>query len=240
MLRFLRIERPTMVILRPHSIATSAACCMRWMFDAKEATRMRPVRSGKSVRNVSPTSRSEPVVPGRSAFVESPRKRSTPRFPISASLPTSVLRPSTGVWSSFQSPVWTTRPASVSMTSATESGIECATRTSSTRNGPSSSGSSSGDASISSAAWPSPCSSSFDLTSAERQPCRDDGVDVHLPHEVREPADVVLVAVREHDGAHTLAVEVARRPAGEGRRRGARRAGRRARRRRRGPRPPVS
>ena len=54
MLRFLRIERPTMVMLRPHSIATSAACCMRWMFDANEATRIRPVRSGKSVRNVSP------------------------------------------------------------------------------------------------------------------------------------------------------------------------------------------
>ena len=165
MFRFLRIERPTTTTLRSHSIATSAACCMRWMFEANDATRMRPLRSGKSVRNASPTSRSEPVFPGRSAFVESPSRRSTPRLPISASFPTSVLRPSTGVWSSFQSPVCTTRPAAVSMTSATESGMECATRTSSIRNGPSSRGSSPGSASMSSAAWPSPCSSSFDFTS---------------------------------------------------------------------------
>ncbi len=164
MLRFLRMERPMTVTLRPHSTATSAACCMRWMFDAKDATRIRPVRSGKSVRNASPTSRSEPVFPGRSAFVESPSMRSTPRLPISASLPTSVLRPSTGVWSSFQSPVCTTRPAAVSITSATESGIECATRIISTVNGPSSSGASPGSASTSSAACATPCSSSFDLT----------------------------------------------------------------------------
>ena len=42
-----------------------------------------------------------PVTPGRSAFVESPRRRSTPRLPSSASRPTSVRRPSTGVWSNF-------------------------------------------------------------------------------------------------------------------------------------------
>ena len=64
MFRFLRMERPITVTLRPHSIATSAACCMRWMFDANDATRIFPVRSGKSVRNASPTSRSEPVEPG--------------------------------------------------------------------------------------------------------------------------------------------------------------------------------
>ena len=110
MLRFFRIERPTTTTLRPHSTATSAACCMRWMFDAKDATRIFPWRSGKIERNASPTSRSEPVLPGRSAFVESPRRRSTPRLPISASVPTSVFSPSTGVWSSFQSPVCTTRP----------------------------------------------------------------------------------------------------------------------------------
>ena len=166
MLRFLRIERPTTTTFRPHSTATSAACCMRWMFEANDATRIFPVRSGKIERNASPTSRSEPVFPGRSAFVESPRSRSTPRFPISASVPTSVFSPSTGVWSSFQSPVWTTRPAAVSITSAAESGIECATRTSSTRNGPSSSGASPGSAATSSDFWPSPCSSSFDFTSA--------------------------------------------------------------------------
>ncbi len=166
MFRFFRIERPTTTTFRPHSTATSAACCMRWMLEANEATRIFPRRSGKIERNASPTRRSEPVLPGRSAFVESPSRRSTPRFPIAASAPTSVLRPSTGVWSSFQSPVWTTRPAGVSTTSAVESGIECATRTSSTRNGPSSSGGSPGSAATSSAFCPSPCSSSFDFTSA--------------------------------------------------------------------------
>ena len=50
----------------------------------------------------------EPVTPGRSAFVESPSMRSMPCVPSSASRPTSVRRPSTGVWSSFQSPVWRT------------------------------------------------------------------------------------------------------------------------------------
>ncbi len=49
-------------------------------------------------------------------------------LPISASRPTSVRRPSTGVWSSFQSPVWSTRPAGVSRTMDTASGTECATR----------------------------------------------------------------------------------------------------------------
>ena len=53
-----------------------------------------------------------------------------------------------------------------SITRAAESGIECATRTSSTRNGPSSSGSSPGEAAISSDFCASPCSSSFDFTSA--------------------------------------------------------------------------
>ncbi len=101
MFRFLRIERPMTHTLRPVSTATSTACCMRWTFEAKLATRMRPSRTGMIWRNASPTSRSEPVTPGRSAFVESPSMRSTPRFPISASFPTSVRRPSTGVWSSL-------------------------------------------------------------------------------------------------------------------------------------------
>ena len=64
MFMFFRIERPTTATLRPFAIATSAACCIRWMFDAKDATRIRPVRSGISWRNASPTSRSEPVMPG--------------------------------------------------------------------------------------------------------------------------------------------------------------------------------
>ena len=149
------------------------------------------------------------MLPGRSAFVESPSRRSTPRFPIAARAPTSVLRPSTGVWSSFQSPVWTTRPADVSTTSAVESGIECATRTSSMRNGPSSSGGSPGSAATSSAFCPSPCSSSFDFTSARVSGVATTAVHVDLAQEVRQAADVVLVAVRQHDGPDAAPDEVA-------------------------------
>ena len=72
MFMFLRAERPTTATLRPFAIATSAACCMRWMFEANEATMIFPLRSGMSCLNASPTRRSEPVIPGRSAFVESP------------------------------------------------------------------------------------------------------------------------------------------------------------------------
>ena len=119
------------------------------------------------------------------------------------------MSPSTGVWSSFQSPVWTTRPASVSITSAAESGIECATRTSSTRNGPSTSGASPGSAATSSDFCPEPVLVQLRLHQRERQRCRDDGVDVDLAQEVGQPADVVLVAVREDDRANAPPFEVA-------------------------------
>ena len=99
MFTFLRIERPTTQTLRPVCTATSIACCTRWTFEANEAIRMRPSRAGMIVRNASPTVFSDGVKPGRSAFVESPSSRSTPRLPISARRPTSVLSPSTGVWS---------------------------------------------------------------------------------------------------------------------------------------------
>ncbi len=101
MFPFFRIERPTNAILRPQSSATSAACCIRCTFEANDETRIRPSRPGKIWRNASPTTRSDFVMPGRSAFVESPSRRSTPRLPTSASLPTSVRCPSTGVWSSL-------------------------------------------------------------------------------------------------------------------------------------------
>ena len=134
------------------------------MFDAKLDTSTRPCLVGMIWRNASPTTFSERVKPGRSAFVESPQSRSTPRLPSSASFPTSVRSPSTGVWSSFQSAVWKTRPADVSIAIPTVSGTECAMRTNSSRNGPSWSGGPSGSISRSSDARSRPCSSSFDLT----------------------------------------------------------------------------
>ena len=61
MLRFLRIERPTMATFTSTWIATSIACCIRWAFEANRAARISPCAAGISVRNASPTSRSEPV-----------------------------------------------------------------------------------------------------------------------------------------------------------------------------------
>ncbi len=101
MFEFLRIERPTNATFRPQAMPASTACCMRCTFDANEETRILPSRLGKIWRKASPTTRSDCVTPARSAFVESPSRRSTPRLPISASLPTSVRWPSTGVWSSL-------------------------------------------------------------------------------------------------------------------------------------------
>ena len=198
MLRFFRIERPTTTTFRPHSTATSAACCMRWMFEANEATRIFPCAEREDRAECLADEPLGAGVPGRSAFVESPSRRSTPRFPIAARAPTSVCRPSTGVWSSFQSPVWTTRPAGRlddergrvgdrvrdadeldAERAELERGISRLRRDELRLR-------------------PSPCSSSFDLTSA-----RVSGVattqHVDLAQEVRQAADVILVAVREHD-----------------------------------------
>ena len=47
------------------------------------------------------------------------------------------------------------------------------------------------------------------LDEREGQPSRDDGVHLDLAQEVREPSDVVLVAVREDDRADAAALEVA-------------------------------
>ena len=201
MLRFLRIERPTIATFRRTWTATSIACCIRWTFDANETTRMRPLRSGISVRNASPTSRSEPVMPGRSAFVESPSSRSTPWLPSSANRPTSVLRPSTGVWSSFQSPVCTTRPGGCLEhdRDAVRDRVRDADEVERERADLDLLLPVSASCSRSSAARP--CSSSFDLISPSVSFVADHHVAVDLAQQVRQPADVILVAVREDDRA---------------------------------------
>jgi hypothetical protein len=47
------------------------------------------------------------------------------------------------------------------------------------------------------------------LDEPERQSRRPDLPDTHLAHQERQRADMILVRVREHDGAHVLVVEVA-------------------------------
>ena len=90
-----------------------------------------------------------------------------------------------------------------------------------------------GSTSRSVVALASPCSSSFDLTrpSVSFVPITSSQSD--LAQEVRQPADVILVRVREHDRVDAPALGGTRCRAGRGRRRGARRAGTRAPRRRR-------
>ena len=209
MFRFLRIERPTTTTLRPTSTATSIACCIRWMFEAKLEMRIRPCRTGMIWRNASPTTRSERVKPGRSAFVESPRSRSTPRLPSSASLPTSVRSPSTGVWSSFQSPVWKTRPAAVSMRDADRVGHRVRHADELEPERAELDRARSGSTSRSSAARSRPCSSSFDLTSPSVSRVAQHLAHADLAQQVRQRADVILVRVREHDRANLAVAEVA-------------------------------
>ena len=137
------------------------------------------------------------VKPGRSAFVESPSRRSTPRLPSSARRPTSVRRPSTGVWSSFQSPVWKTRPAEVSRQMPTASGTECDMRTNSSAERPEL------DAAAVRADLPQLAALQqavlveLRLDEAERQPGREDLSHANLAQEVGQRADVILVRVRE-------------------------------------------
>ena len=82
------------------------------------------------------TSASDGERPSRTALVESPTSASTPSSPTARNLASSVGGPSTGVGSIFQSPVCSTVPMGVRMISAWDSGIECATATYSTSNGP--------------------------------------------------------------------------------------------------------
>ena len=79
---------------------------------------------------------SEVVKPGTSALVESVRNRSTPSSPRRANSLRSVIRPSSGSWSILKSPVCSTTPAPVRITTASASGIEWLTATNSSTNGP--------------------------------------------------------------------------------------------------------
>ena len=97
-----------------------------------EAKLVRTTRWGWSAINLvrlSRTSASEPEVPGDSTLVLSHRMASTPSLPNVSSASTSVRAPTRGAGSSFQSPVCSRRPNSVSSTNALASGIECVTWT---------------------------------------------------------------------------------------------------------------
>ncbi len=77
------------------------------------------------------------VKPGTSALVESVRNRSTPSSPSRAKARRSVIRASSGSWSILKSPVCSTRPAPVRITTASASGMEWLTATNSRSKAPS-------------------------------------------------------------------------------------------------------
>jgi len=151
-------------------------------------------------RNASPTSRSEPVKPRRSAFVESASSRSTPGCRSrracrhrSGSVHRRVIELPVA---RMEDP-----PASVSITRPTLSGTECAMRTNSTADGPSSIGGPSGSISRNSAARRSPCSSSFDLTSPSVRRVAQTSAPP-LAEQIGQRTDVVLVRVGQYNGPH--------------------------------------
>ena len=191
------IERPTKATLRPCAWAASRTCWMRctWLAKLETMTRRGAVRKTCSIAGV--RSRSEVVKPGTSALVESVRNRSTPSSPSRAKARRSVIRSSSGNWSILKSPVCSTRPAAVRIATARPSGIEWLTATNSQSNGPKLRRSPS--AHLAPCAGLIPCSLSLASRNASVSLRADDRDVGPLAQQVRHAADVVLVAVGEHD-----------------------------------------
>ena len=145
-LRFFFIDSPSVATVRPSAMATSQICWMRWMWLAKQAMTMRrPLWAAKRSASTLPTERSDAVWPGSSALVESARSSRMPgnglssvgRWrAISPMVARSVRRPSTGVRSSFQSPLCRIVPCGVWNAVAKPWGTEWVTGRNSTSNGP--------------------------------------------------------------------------------------------------------
>ena len=190
------IDRPTKATLRPCACAASSTCWMRctWLAKLETMTRRGAVRNTVSMAGT--RSPSDIVKPGTSALVESVRNRSTPSSPSRAKPRRSVIRRSSGNWSILKSPVCSTRPASVRIATARPSGIEWLTARNSRSNGPN----------VQLVALLDLAGDRLDpvlleLGVDERQrQLRPDERDVGaLAQQVGHAADVVLVAVGQHD-----------------------------------------
>ena len=123
---------------RPAARAASAIVSTRATLLAKQVTATRPCRLRTSPAIERRTSASEPEWPSTSALVLSHTIASTPASPSACSAASSVGGPTIGVASSFQSPVCSTTPCGVRITSACASGMECATEMNRSENGASS------------------------------------------------------------------------------------------------------
>ena len=181
---------------------------------------MRPLLRWKTRSMTGAISFSAVVKPGTSALVESTMKRSTPSSPSRANARRSVIRPSSGSWSILKSPVCSTMPAPVRIATASASGIEWLTATNSRSKGPKLIRSPS--ATTCCAVSLSRCSCSLERSSARVSLEPTSGMSRALAQEVRRRADVVLVAVGEHQRLDVVEAvpDRGRSRAGSGRRRG--------------------
>ena len=191
------IDRPTKATFRPWAWAWSSTCWMRctWLAKLETMTRRGAVRKTFSMAGT--RSPSDIVKPGTSALVESVRKRSTPSSPSRAKPRRSVIRRSSGNWSILKSPVCSTRPAAGAdghgerVRDRVVDGEELEVER----------------PELDQVALghldrlrPDPVLLELGLDEGQRE-LRADQRDVGpLPQEVGHPADVVLVAVGQHDG----------------------------------------
>ena len=134
----MRRDRPTIATERPAALAASAMLSTRATLLAKHVTATRPCRLRISAAIERRTSLSEPECPSTNALVLSHTIASTPASPSASSAASSVGGPTIGLASSFQSPVCSTTPCGVRITSACASGMECATEMNWSENGASS------------------------------------------------------------------------------------------------------
>ena len=123
-------ERPATHNRRPVCCATQANVCNRATLEANVVTTTRRPFSPATVSSKpSRTAPSDPEALALNTLVESHTSASTPASPIAVSSAGVAGTPTCGASSSFQSPVWNTRPWGVSMTSALPSAIEWASGT---------------------------------------------------------------------------------------------------------------
>ena len=203
MFTFLRIERPTIATLRPHRRATSTACCIRWMFEANDATRI----AARAQRDDLAERLADDALRPRHARPLGVRRVAEQQVDAAVSelgeLADVGAQPVDGrVVELVVARVEDRARRACRGTTATQSGIECAIRTNSmleraeldrlaVRVGLAQLGGAQEAVLV-----------ELRLHEPEREARRDDLSHPHLAQEVRERADVVLVAVREDDGAH--------------------------------------
>ena len=131
------IERPTRQTRRPAASAARITLSIRATLEAKQATATLPRSPEIKSASASRTSASDPASPSTNTFVESHTMARTPSSPNLTIAASSVVEPSTGSGSIFQSPVCRMVPSGVRIARPFGSGIEWVRVIRSISNGPS-------------------------------------------------------------------------------------------------------